>query len=455
MVEVEFDCFGAKTVIQCKEKDKLFVIIQQFLLKSQKDKEKICFLYNGQILDSNLTFNETANDLDKKRKKMSVIVSDKDAENEEENQSSKIKAKYIICPKCNDCTNFSINDFLITLDNCKNGHKSEDMKIEDFEKTQYIDESKIKCDNCQKTNKSITYENQFFICFKCNKNLCPLCKASHDKTHHIINYEDKDFMCNKHRDIFVSYCIDCKKDICTLCTKEHNSHKIIVYGNILPDTSNFEKDLEKTKEIIDNYKDKIEIMIKRLNILKKDLDNYYNLFANYTEKFDIRKRNYSILQNINNIINYNNIFIKDTNKEIKTKLEEIIDLSLFKVYHPVKFYDNDNIIANIVKENVIVQFKDKLIVFMTTELPEENYKPKYDMFIKNIKQLYSNIYKYLDIFKKKTKENYIDNFIEFLNKNGDKATSEYDEDEGLKYYCLISKKTIKEINELNEKYLFK
>ena len=30
-----------------------------------------------------------------------------------------------------------------------------------------------------------------FICNKCNKNLCPLCKSNHNNKHKIINYNDK------------------------------------------------------------------------------------------------------------------------------------------------------------------------------------------------------------------------------------------------------------------------
>ena len=53
-----------------------------------------------------------------------------------------------------------------------------------------------------------------FLCLKCNMNLCPLCKSLHDKTHSIINYDNKNYICNKHNEKFVKYCEECKIDLC-------------------------------------------------------------------------------------------------------------------------------------------------------------------------------------------------------------------------------------------------
>ena len=47
---------------------------------------------------------------------------------------------------------------------------------------------------------------------------------------------------------------------------------------------------------------------------------------------------------------------------------------------------------------------------------------------------------------------YFDKLKIFLNNNGDSATLEHDQDEGVTYYCLITKKMIKEVNELNKKF---
>ena len=87
----------------------------------------------------------------------------------------------------------------------------------DFQK---IDESKIICDKCigvDKNKKSEVNNNLFYKCLICNINLCPLCKDKHDKTHNIIDYDQKYFICNLHNESFFSYCNNCKKDICLIC----------------------------------------------------------------------------------------------------------------------------------------------------------------------------------------------------------------------------------------------
>ena len=333
MAEVEFDYNGIKTIIQCNLIDKISTIINKFLVKCKIEEDKVYFLYNGQILDQNINFNETANNDDIKRKKMNIIVYDKEDKNEiggKDNKLSLIKSKYVICPKCKDCINLSINDFTMSLNDCKMGHTFENILMDDFEKTQYIDPTKIICQSCKNVNKSKTFENKFFFCYTCNLELCPLCKNSHNNSHYIVDYEEKNYICNKHKDIFVSYCKDCKKDICTLCIKEHNSHELISYGNILPDINKFTEELEKAKTFINEYKNKINEIISKLNDFKENLDKYYSFYENLIKNFDIRKRNYSIIQNINHIIDYNNLHMKDISQAITEKLNNVVDLILYK-----------------------------------------------------------------------------------------------------------------------------
>ena len=72
-----------------------------------------------------------------------------------------------------------------------------------------------------------TYNNEFYICNTCNMKLCPLCKVKHNKNHDIINYDDKNYLCKKHNDMFIKYCKACKENICILCENAHNGHDII------------------------------------------------------------------------------------------------------------------------------------------------------------------------------------------------------------------------------------
>ena len=108
------------------------------------------------------------------------------------NYKSIIKSKYIICPQCEENIKYKINDYKIYLYECKNGHRMNNILLNEFEKTQLIDISKIKCEECKENNKSNTFNNNFYKCITCEINICPLCKSSHDKSHNIINYEQKD-----------------------------------------------------------------------------------------------------------------------------------------------------------------------------------------------------------------------------------------------------------------------
>ena len=106
-----------------------------------------------------------------------------------------------------------IKDYKIELYDCKNNHKIDNILLEEYENTQKIDISKIKCNIC-KDNKSESYNNIFYICNSCKINICPLCKSKHDKNHNIINYDQKEYICEIHNENYVKYCDTCKNNIC-------------------------------------------------------------------------------------------------------------------------------------------------------------------------------------------------------------------------------------------------
>ena len=196
-------------------------------------KEDLYFIYGGGMLKEDTTFKDQANENDKKRNKMSIIVNNI-SEFEIDDEESLKKSKYLICPICQENARILIDNYKIEIYNCKNGHKVNDISINDFEQTQNINEAKILCEKCNKVNKSISYNNIFFICFDCKKNLCHLCKSIHDKTHNITDYDDRFFTCESHYETNISYCKNCQKDICVACETEHQGHEIITYGSLLP-----------------------------------------------------------------------------------------------------------------------------------------------------------------------------------------------------------------------------
>ena len=273
---------------------------------------------------------------------MNVIVNNE--LQEEKNDSCLQKSKYIICPECKENIFFKIKNFKITLEECKKGHKINDILFSEFLKGQNIDLKKIKCEKCKKIDKSETFKNQFYICNSCNISLCPLCKSCHDKEHHIIDYDLKDFSCKEHNESYISFCNECKKDACVLCLKAHSGHKVINYGDIMPEIADVEKKSNKLKETILEFKNHVNEIIANLNKLKESLDEYYKIYNECLSNFDSKKRNYYIIKNTNEINNYNIDFTNilktiGNEKKIGNKLKNIMNL-FYKIEQKEEIKDN-------------------------------------------------------------------------------------------------------------------
>ena len=90
-----------------------------------------------------MTFHEQANEFDKTRFKMNIIVvnNSKDISGVKE-----IISKDIICPKCKENLFIDIKNFKINLYGCKNNHEINDIILNKYEETQKIDLSNIICD---------------------------------------------------------------------------------------------------------------------------------------------------------------------------------------------------------------------------------------------------------------------------------------------------------------------
>ena len=206
--------------------------MNKFTLKIGKNINDLYFLNNGKNLNEELKCKEIMNSCDDKNRKITILAYDNSNINV---YSQKIKSKDIICPKCCENSSIKIKDYKIILNGCKNGHLINDISFKEFENSQYIDISKIKCDKCNDNNKGNTYNNEFYICFTCKMNLCPLCKSIHNKEHNIINYDGKNYFCENHKERYCSYCQTCNKNLCLLCECEniHENHKIIDFKNLI------------------------------------------------------------------------------------------------------------------------------------------------------------------------------------------------------------------------------
>ena len=291
-------------------------ICNRYINKIGKDIKNLNFIYDGNNLNENileLSFNENANNIDKERKKMNILVlSDEDNSN---NNNILIRAKNIICPECfEDIKIKRINNYKINFFECKNNHKISDILLDEFEKTQMINLKNIKCSICKMNNKNNTYNNEFYKCFECNINICPLCKSKHNTKHCVINYDKMHYICNKHNELFTNYCNKCKINICSLCEKEHLKHNKKSIGDMIFDKQELLNKLNELKQSMSTFNDIVNEIKEVLNKVRENMECFYKLEEYIIENYNKKERNYEILYNIDKIINYNNVIINDINQ---------------------------------------------------------------------------------------------------------------------------------------------
>jgi len=255
-------------------------------------------------------------------KRIKVVIS---LLNEENQEHAFYKSKEIICPKCNEPCLYKLENHLIKLYDCINNHITDNIKINDFPNTQIINTSNIICTICKEKN------NEIYRCLICANNLCPSCKINHDSNHNIIKYEQKNYICHKHNDSFIKYCKDCKLNLCIMCEKEHKDHSTVNFGELVPDINKLKEKLSEFKFSIDIFNDKVKFIIKKLNEIIKTLNIYYKIQNDMIDNYNLKEKNYTLLQNLNEININNEIFeeIKNINEiqNIKNQIFHMIDLS--------------------------------------------------------------------------------------------------------------------------------
>ena len=335
--QVIFTFRGKDVIVQCDDHNRIKDIFEKFAIKSQANKDLLYFLYGGNIINEELTLEELYNPIDKKEKKITILVYEmNDAILDEEGEL--IKSKEIICPKCYEICLIKIKDYKIKLYDCKNLHCTKDILLDEFENTQKINISKIICNNCNKNNKSKTYNNKFYKCLTCKQNLCPECKLKHDKSHenNIIDYDNKNYICDIHNDFYNSYCDECNKNLCMLCQNDHdNGHNMIEYRKVIEDKGKIKKELDEFNKNIDKLNDEIRGIIQKLNKIISNMKIYYEINKNILEnKFANYEKNYEMLKNIKEI--KNNIKESDINNVIKENNLELKLKKLIEIYEKMK-----------------------------------------------------------------------------------------------------------------------
>ena len=202
------------------------------------------------------------------------------------------------------------------------------------------------------SNKSETYNKAFYRCNTCKMNLCPLCKTNkNQKDHIIINYEQRNYICDIHNAQFTSYCENCKKNLCMECENDHNQHEVISFGKIMIKKDDLNNNLNKLKNTIDKFKDNITEIINRLNNVAQYFEKYYKICKDIINNYDSTNVNYEILFNINKILINKNLIdnLNDINKE-----NNIIDKfnNINEIYNKIFNIKGDNLTneENTIKE---------------------------------------------------------------------------------------------------------
>ena len=373
MKSVDFNYRGINTTIQAKETESMEEICKNFCTKVEKDINSFFFLYGGNIVNKKLKFDEIASELDKERKKMNILV----VEAEPDIDSNTLKEiKHVVCPICKENCRLNIDNYKVKLFECINGHPSNTILLNEYDLTTKVEQSDIKCGICKENDKGNAYNNLFYICLNCKINLCPLCKSSHDKEHNIIDYDDKNYVCDKHNELFNSYCNSCKKNLCILCEKEHINHHIISYSQVISEKESKLEELKIFKDTISSLKGEVKTIIKDLNLFLENVDTIYNINSSIINHYDIKKRNYQTLTNLNDL--KINILKNEINSIVNCKGKGKKCTKIFDIYEKM-INKTNNEIKNIerirkIKEKIgEPNAKNEITLYYSSKKEKINY----------------------------------------------------------------------------------
>ena len=398
MFNLEFILEGNTIAIQMDGNEPMEKATEKFFFKTGEEMSSTYFLYNGTQMNLSEKILNIANKFDKENKKMMIVAQIMDT------SFFRKDVKNIICPKCKEICFFNMNNYKISLNNCKNKHQTENVLISDFETQQKIDLKTIVCDICKIKDKETSNNKMFYKCFKCNMNICPQCKAGHDRTHKIIDYDDKDYKCSKHIQLFISYCKTCNENLCPLCQDEHNGHEIIDFNDIMPDESSLEKNLKELKKKIGLLKKELNKIKYTLDYILKNMEQYYKINEQIINNFEENRRNYQVLNNIKEL---NNTYLfKDIDEILSTENISVKIINILDVFHKMNnmfdeisiIYDVDNkveemrifsdIFVHNNKEICQMVIDDKVSELKTTFNTKDYKKKELKIKLKNIEKCY-------------------------------------------------------------------
>ena len=214
MVEIEFNYLQQILILQANLNETFRTVAEIYVNKAQLNLDDLGFLSNGQFIEIEEIINNIISNAERKLNRMSILVIDMRStrrtnnnninnninnNNLNENNNNIIQSPEVICPICKELCKIRVKDYKISLYGCKQGHKHDNIKLDEFMNTQKIDLTSIICGDCKKRNRGEINNKEFYKCCQCYMNLCPFCKSIHDKRHDIINYDLRNYVCNIHK----------------------------------------------------------------------------------------------------------------------------------------------------------------------------------------------------------------------------------------------------------------
>ncbi len=301
MITIEFNYNQIITTVQANLSDPFQISLNQFSQKTSIPLKSVNFLANGETIKPENKVESYMSNLSKQNGKINLLVVDALASNKNKNQVN-IQSNDIICPECKEPCRFKIEDYHVKLFKCINGHTTDRIRIDDFNKSQEINISSIICGQCKIKNKGDTTNHEFYKCLTCRIDLCLLCKSNHDTNHNIIKYDQKNYICPKHNDYYIKYCEDCSINICFACEKDHDIHKTISLIELSPDIEKAKIRLNEIKNEVEEFIIQIKYIMSKFNSLIKTINIFYDINNNIINNYDIKNRNYELFKNIYEII---------------------------------------------------------------------------------------------------------------------------------------------------------
>ena len=281
MSEVKITYNGRIIIMQFQPNETLETIFNRFKTKIFPGNIDLIYLYKDeQIQNLNITMSELTSD-------KNIIIKASASNDLSTNVNNLVKSEYVICPTCKESAILEEKDYKLKIYGCEKGHINENILINQFNKIQEIDYSKIICQKCEK-KRSETYRNTFYYCCTCKINLCPLCKDKHNN-HTIIDYDDKWFKCTLNNRDINSFCNKCKKNICTMCEnnhkKNHNENDLIYLSTLIIEDNEIKNFMKKIRKEIDIFNNNIREKIDKLNKIIVNIEEYYKIINNIIEKY--------------------------------------------------------------------------------------------------------------------------------------------------------------------------